>query len=147
MLLRFPSVAAVSRPEICRPPPPLLRLPPSLPRVFWVRFAELLLRSAAAAADYWKNVICSRRRRRRWRRDPPPAVCPRRGGGGDGGDDEAQYRVSPHSSFSLCESGGRRTDGRHMQERHSVRPSARVCPSAGASVFSFPRSSSAGNVT
>ena len=31
--------------------------PPSLARVFWVRFAELLLRSAAAAAaaDYWKN--------------------------------------------------------------------------------------------
>ena len=97
-LAMLPSVAAIFRGRKSV----VLSPPPSLARVFWVRFAELLLRSAAAAtaADYWKNVICSRRRRQQ--RDPPRESVH------VDGDDEAQYRVSPRSlarsSFSLCES-------------------------------------------
>ena len=71
-LAMLPSVAAIFRGRKSV----VLSPPPSLARVFWVRFAELLLRSAAAA-DYWKNVICSRRRPSAAARSPA-GVCSRR---------------------------------------------------------------------
>ena len=128
----FPSVAAIFRGRKSV----VLSLPPSLARVFWVRFAELLLRSAAAAAaDYWKNVICSRRRRRR-QRDPPRESV--HVGSGGVGDDEAQYRVSPRSLqflFVRERVDIRTTDVicKRAPPSPSVRPSVR--PSV-ASVFS-----------
>ena len=72
-LAMLPSVAAIFRGRKSV----VLSPPPSLARVFWARFAELLLRSAAAAADYWKNVICSRRRPSAAARSPA-GVCSRR---------------------------------------------------------------------